>query len=68
MLDHVARQTAPAPRGFRAMQFNFVVATNTRAIATLGSAPASPPSAAVPGAFAHPTAGYVDAPGHVPPL
>lgn len=47
-------------RGFRAMQFNFVVSTNTRAIAlwesfgfvTVGR---------LPHAFAHPTAGDVDA-------
>lgn len=47
-------------RGFRAMQFNFVVATNTAAIAlwermgftTLGR---------LPGAFHHPSRGYVDA-------
>ena len=52
-------ETARA-RGFRAMQFNFVVATNTRAIAlwermgfaTLGR---------LPGAFLHPRLGYVDA-------
>jgi ribosomal protein S18 acetylase RimI-like enzyme len=47
-------------RGFRAMQFNSVIATNTRAIrlwescgfATVGR---------LPGAFLHPTQGYVDA-------
>ncbi len=47
-------------RGFRAMQFNFVVATNTRAVelwkrmgfAIVGT---------LPGAFAHPAQGYVDA-------
>ena len=47
-------------RGFRAMQFNFVVSTNLRAIKlwqsfgfeTIGRLPA---------AFLHPTAGYVDA-------
>lgn len=47
-------------RGFRAMQFNFVVTTNTRAIAlwesfgfvTVGR---------LPRAFSHPTAGQVDA-------
>jgi ribosomal protein S18 acetylase RimI-like enzyme len=47
-------------RGFRAMQFNFVVSTNHRAIRiwesfgfdTVGR---------LPGAFRHPTLGYVDA-------
>jgi len=47
-------------RGFRAMQFNFVVATNTRAVelwkrmgfAIVGT---------LPGAFAHPAQGDVDA-------
>jgi ribosomal protein S18 acetylase RimI-like enzyme len=47
-------------RGFRAMQFNFVIATNEGAIrlwekmgfATIGR---------LPGAFAHPGLGYVDA-------
>ena len=47
-------------QGYRAMQYNFVVATNTRAIdiwersgfRTVGR---------LPGAFRHPTAGYVDA-------
>jgi ribosomal protein S18 acetylase RimI-like enzyme len=47
-------------RGFRAMQFNFVVASNERAVrlwtdmgfATVGR---------LPGAFEHPTRGYVDA-------
>ena len=47
-------------RGFRAMQFNFVIASNTRAVslwqrmgfATVGT---------LPGAFAHPTLGDVDA-------
>ena len=47
-------------RGFRAMQFNFVVATNERAVRlwqSLGFAIAG----RLPGAFAHPTLGYVDA-------
>jgi ribosomal protein S18 acetylase RimI-like enzyme len=47
-------------RGFRAMQFNFVVSTNVRAVrlwesmgfATVGR---------LPQAFLHPTHGYVDA-------
>lgn len=47
-------------RGYRAMQFNMVVSTNTRAVrlwtrlgfATVGT---------LPGAFRHPTQGFVDA-------
>jgi ribosomal protein S18 acetylase RimI-like enzyme len=47
-------------RGFRAMQFNFVVSTNQRAIAlwqTFGFEIVG----RLPGAFHHPTAGFVDA-------
>ena len=47
-------------RGYRAMQFNFVVATNTRAIdlwETLGFATVG----TLPGAFNHPRHGMVDA-------
>jgi ribosomal protein S18 acetylase RimI-like enzyme len=47
-------------RGFRAMQFNFVVATNARAIALwerFGFAVAG----RLPGAFVHPSSGPVDA-------
>jgi ribosomal protein S18 acetylase RimI-like enzyme len=47
-------------RGFRAMQFNFVVSTNERAIRlwmTLGFATVG----RLPGAFLHPAHGYVDA-------
>lgn len=47
-------------RGFRAMQFNFVVSTNDRAVrlwASMGFAIAG----RLPGAFQHPTLGYVDA-------
>ena len=58
MLAHALEAAKAA--GFRAMQFNFVIATNTRAIAiwhehgfeTVGR---------LPGAFDHPTSGYVDA-------
>ncbi len=53
-LEH-ARQ-----RGYRAMQFNFVVSTNTRAVVlweSLGFAIVG----RLPGAFHHPTFGYVDA-------
>ncbi|MFZ5748104.1 MAG: GNAT family N-acetyltransferase [Pseudomonadota bacterium] len=47
-------------RGFRAMQFNFVVSTNARAVRlweSLGFATVG----RLPGAFAHPVAGDVDA-------
>ena len=47
-------------RGFKAMQFNFVVSTNKRAIAlwhSLGFEIVG----RLPGAFHHPTAGFVDA-------
>jgi RimJ/RimL family protein N-acetyltransferase len=47
-------------RGFRAMQFNFVVSTNIRAVRlweSFGFAIAG----RLPGAFLHPSAGYVDA-------
>ncbi len=47
-------------RGFRAMQFNFVVATNARAI-HLWQAMGFAIVGRLPGAFAHPTQGYVDA-------
>ncbi|KKB84077.1 acetyltransferase [Devosia limi DSM 17137] len=48
-----------AERGFRAMQFNHVVSTNTRAVAlwqSLGFAIAG----TLPAAFNHPVHGYVD--------
>lgn len=47
-------------RGFRGMQFNFVVSSNTRAVAlweSFGFAVVG----RLPGAFQHPTLGYVDA-------
>ncbi|WP_102223997.1 GNAT family N-acetyltransferase [Acidimangrovimonas sediminis] len=58
MLEHSLRRARA--RGFRAMQFNFVVSTNTRAVAiwqhydfrVVGR---------LPGAFHHPELGYVDA-------
>jgi GNAT superfamily N-acetyltransferase len=52
-------ETARA-RGFRAMQFNFVVATNTRAVATWEAAGFAT-LARLPQAFLHPRLGYVDA-------
>lgn len=47
-------------QGFRAMQYNFVVATNSRAIATWERA-GFDVVGRLPGAFCHPTEGYVDA-------
>jgi GNAT superfamily N-acetyltransferase len=46
--------------GFRAMQFNFVVATNTRAVATWEAA-GFEVVGRLPGAFAHQSEGFVDA-------
>jgi len=47
-------------RGYRAMQFNFVVATNARAVATWERAGFSVVGR-LPGAFLHPREGFVDA-------
>ncbi len=47
-------------RGFRAMQFNFVVSTNTRAVA-LWRSMGFETIGRLPGAFRHPDHGYVDA-------
>ncbi|CAL4866942.1 hypothetical protein MMA231_01189 [Asticcacaulis sp. MM231] len=47
-------------RGFRAMQFNFVVSSNERAVA-LWQHMGFEIVARLPGAFAHPELGYVDA-------
>lgn len=47
-------------RGFRAMQFNFVVSTNERAV-RLWQSFGFEILARLPGAFLHPTLGYVDA-------
>jgi GNAT superfamily N-acetyltransferase len=47
-------------RGFRAMQFNFVVSTNDRAVKTW-QASGFEIVGRLPGAFLHPTLGYVDA-------
>ena len=58
MLAH-SLDTARA-RGFRAMQYNFVVSTNARAIATWERA-GFEVVGRLPGAFAHPVQGYVDA-------
>ena len=47
-------------RGFRGMQFNFVVSSNTRAV-KLWSSLGFETVGRLPGAFAHPTLGFVDA-------
>lgn len=47
-------------RGFRAMQFNFVVSKNERAV-RLWQSLGFDIVGTLPGAFHHPTAGYVDA-------
>jgi ribosomal protein S18 acetylase RimI-like enzyme len=47
-------------RGFRAMQFNFVVATNERAV-RLWQAMGFAVIGRIPGGFAHPALGDVDA-------
>lgn len=47
-------------RGFRAMQYNFVVSTNERAV-RLWQSFGFEIVGRLPGAFAHPTAGFVDA-------
>jgi ribosomal protein S18 acetylase RimI-like enzyme len=58
MLEHsIARAKE---RGFRAMQFNFVVSTNRRAIATW-KAYGFLEVGRLPDAFRHPKLGYVDA-------
>ncbi len=58
MLAHSLEQ---APRlGFRAMQYNFVVSTNTRAVETWQRA-GFEVVGRLPEAFRHPTQGFVDA-------
>jgi ribosomal protein S18 acetylase RimI-like enzyme len=47
-------------RGFRAMQFNFVIGTNERAV-RLWQSLGFEIAGRLPGAFCHPTLGYVDA-------
>lgn len=51
---------AARERGFRAMQFNFVIASNERAV-KLWQARGFAIVGRLPGAFAHPTLGLVDA-------
>ena len=58
MLAHSLDQARA--EGFRAMQYNCVVATNTRAIDTWERA-GFKTVGRLPGAFLHPTDGYVDA-------
>jgi ribosomal protein S18 acetylase RimI-like enzyme len=54
--DSLARARA---QGFRAMQFNFVVSTNVRAV-RLWQAAGFDIAAQLPGAFEHPALGFVD--------
>ncbi|MEX2519493.1 MAG: GNAT family N-acetyltransferase, partial [Paracoccaceae bacterium] len=58
MLAHSLDEARRA--GFAAMQYNFVVETNVRAIALWASA-GFEVAGRLPGAFRHPTAGEVDA-------
>jgi ribosomal protein S18 acetylase RimI-like enzyme len=58
MLQHSL--THARARGFRAMQFNFVVSTNTRAVETW-KAYGFEIIGRLPAAFNHPTLGFVDA-------
>ncbi|MFC3711424.1 GNAT family N-acetyltransferase [Sphingoaurantiacus capsulatus] len=58
MCEH--SQTEARARGFRAMQFNIVISTNTRAVALWESCGFAVVGR-LPGAFDHPTAGFVDA-------
>jgi ribosomal protein S18 acetylase RimI-like enzyme len=53
-LDHAGR------RGYRGMQFNFVVSSNTRAVA-LWESLGFEIVGRLPQAFLHPTQGYIDA-------
>ena len=58
MLDHALQEARR--RGFRAMQFNFVVETNSRAVA-LWQANGFDVVGRLPEAFHHPDQGFVDA-------
>jgi len=57
---YVHSQEQAAKRGFRAMQFNFVVSTNEPAI-DLWKRHGFVVVGTLPGAFRHPELGYVDA-------
>lgn len=58
MCEHSLKHAAS--RGFRAMQFNFVVSTNERAV-RLWQSLGFEVVGRLPGVFEHPTQGYVDA-------
>jgi ribosomal protein S18 acetylase RimI-like enzyme len=58
MAEHSLRHARD--RGYRAMQFNFVVSTNERAV-RLWQSLGFEIVGCLPGAFEHPSAGYVDA-------
>lgn len=58
MLEHSLQRARE--RGFRAMQFNFVVSSNERAVKTWG-AYGFEVVGRLPGAFRHPTLGSIDA-------
>jgi ribosomal protein S18 acetylase RimI-like enzyme len=58
MLDHALRRALEA--GFAAMQFNFVIATNLRAI-DIWQRAGFDVVGRLPGAFKHPSEGVVDA-------
>lgn len=58
MLDHSLSEARR--QGYRAMQYNFVVETNRRAVETWARA-GFRTVGRLPGAFRHPQAGYVDA-------
>lgn len=58
MCEHSLEQARS--RGYRAMQFNFVVSTNERAV-RLWQSLGFEIVGRLPGAFKHPSAGYVDA-------
>lgn len=58
MCEH--SQAEARARGYRAVQFNFVVSTNSRAV-TLWQSLGFDVVGRLPEAFAHPTAGFVDA-------
>ena len=58
LLEHTLDEARA--RGYRAMQFNFVVATNIRAIA-IWESHGFAIVGRLPGAFRHPQQGYVDA-------
>jgi ribosomal protein S18 acetylase RimI-like enzyme len=58
MCEHALEQARP--RGYRAMQFNFVISTNSRAV-RLWQSLGFDVVGRLPAAFLHPSEGYVDA-------